>query len=79
MSLNVSSPAGDETFKLIYNGSGYFPENYFENFVVKIGKKALTAADFDVTLPADRTFDNTAKAASVTAKSSGVGEITVKY
>lgn len=71
--------AGDETFKLIYNGSGYFPENYFENFVVKIGKKALTAADFDVTLPADRTFDNTAKAASVTAKSSGVGEITVKY
>ena len=70
---------GDETFKLIYNGSGYFPENYFENFVVKIGKKALTAADFDVTLPADRTFDNTAKAASVTAKSSGVGEITVKY
>lgn len=71
--------AGDVTFKLIYNGSGYFPENYFESFVVKIGKKALTAADFDVTLPADRTFDNTAKAASVTAKSSGVGEITVKY
>ena len=71
--------AGDVTFKLIYNGSGYFPENYSESFVVKIGKKALTAADFDVTLPADRTFDNTAKAASVTAKSSGVGEITVKY
>lgn len=71
--------AGDVTFKLIYNGSGYFPENYSESFVVKIGKKALTAADFDVTLPADRTFDNTAKAASVTAKSSGVGKITVKY
>lgn len=71
--------AGDVKFKLIYNGSGYFPENYSESFVVKIGKKALTAADFDVTLPADRTFDNTAKAASVTAKSSGVGKITVKY
>lgn len=77
--VHRADTVGDETFKLIYNGSGYFPENYFENFVVKIGKKALTAADFDVTLPADRTFDNTAKAASVTAKSSGVGEITVKY
>ena len=71
--------AGNVTFKLIYNGSGYFPENYSESFVVKIGKKKLTAADFTFAPASDLTFDNTLKAASVTAKSKGLGEITVKY
>lgn len=71
--------AGDVTFKLIYNGSGYFPEGYSESFVVKIGKKKLTAADFTFAPASDLTFDNTVKAASVTAKSKGFGEITVKY
>ena len=71
--------AGDVTFKLIYNGSGYFPENYSESFVVKIGKKKLTAADFTFAPASDLTFDNTLKAASVKPKSKGFGEITVKY
>lgn len=76
---DTAEAAGDVTYRLIYKGSDYFPDDYSEDFIVTVGKKALTVADFDVTLPADRTFDNTAKAASVTAKSSGVGEITVKY
>ena len=78
---DTSDAVGDITYRLIYKGSDYFPEDYSEDFVVTVGKKALTAADFDIALPADMAFSNTAKAVTVTAKPGikGVGKITVKY
>ncbi len=78
---DMADAAGDVTYRLIYKGSEYFPDDYSEDFIVTVGKKALTAADFDVALPADMTFSNTAKAVTVTAKPDikGAGEITIKY
>lgn len=78
---DTADAVGDITYRLIYKGSDYFPEDYSEDFVVTAGKKALTAADFDIALPADMAFSNTAKAVTVTAKPGikGVGKITVKY
>ena len=72
---------GDITYRLIYKGSDYFPDDYSEDFIVTVGKKALTVADFNVALPADMVFSNTEKAVTVTAKPgiTGAGEITVKY
>lgn len=78
---DTADAAGDVTYRLIYKGSEYFPDDYSEDFIVTVGKKALTAADFDAALPADMVFSNTAKAVTVTAKPDikGAGEITVKY
>lgn len=78
---DTAEAAGDVTYKLIYKGSDYFPDDYSEDFIVTVGKKALTAADFNVALPADMVFSNTEKAVTVTAKPgiTGAGEITVKY
>ena len=78
---DMADAAGDVTYRLIYKGSEYFPDDYSEDFIVTVGKKALTAADFDVALPADMAFSNTAKAVTVTAKPDikGAGEITIKY
>lgn len=42
-------------------------------------KRTLTASDFTFTAPADLVYNGNAKAATVTAKPSGVGNITVKY
>lgn len=78
---DTAEAAGDVTYKLIYKGSDYFPDDYSEDFIVTVGKKALTVADFNVALPADMVFSNTEKAVTVTAKPgiTGAGEITVKY
>ena len=78
---DTADATGDVTYKLIYKGSDYFPDDYSEDFIVTVGKKALTASDFDIALPADMAFSNTAKAVTVTAKPGikGAGEITVKY
>lgn len=78
---DTADAAGDVTYKLIYKGSDYFPDDYSEDFIVTVGKKALTVADFNVALPADMVFSNTEKAVTVTAKPgiTGAGEITVKY
>lgn len=78
---DTAEAAGDVTYKLIYKGSDYFPDDYSEEFIVTVGKKALTVADFNVALPADMVFSNTEKAVTVTAKPgiTGAGEITVKY
>lgn len=78
---DTADAAGDVTYKLIYKGSDYFPDDYSENFTVTIARKALTASDFDIALPADMAFSNTAKAVTVTSKPGikGAGEITVKY
>lgn len=78
---DTAEAAGDVTYKLIYKGSDYFPDDYSEDFIVTVGKKELTAADFNVALPADMVFSNTEKAVTVTAKPgiTGAGEITVKY
>lgn len=78
---DTAEAAGDVTYRLIYKGSEYFPDDYSEDFIVTVGKKELTAADFNVALPADMVFSNTEKAVTVTAKPgiTGAGEITVKY
>lgn len=78
---DTAEAAGDVTYRLIYKGSDYFPDDYSEDFIVTVGKKALTVADFNVALPADMVFSNTEKAVTVTAKPgiTGAGEITVKY
>lgn len=78
---DTAEAAGDVTYKLIYKGSDYFPDDYSEDFIVTVGKKALTVADFNVALPADMVFSNTEKSVTVTAKPgiTGAGEITVKY
>lgn len=78
---DIAAEAGDVIYKLIHSGSDYFPKDYYENFVVKVGKKALTVYELEVTLPADRTFSNTAKEVTVTPQPDirGVGELTVKY
>ena len=78
---DTAEAAGDVTYKLIYKGSDYFPDDYSEDFIVTVGKKALTVADFNVALPADMVFSNTEKEVTVTAKPgiTGAGEITVKY
>ena len=78
---DIAAEAGDVIYKLIHSGSDYFPKDYYENFVVKVGKKALMAYELEVTLPADRTFSNTAKEVTVTPQPDirGVGELTVKY
>ena len=78
---DTAEAAGDVTYKLIYKGSDYFPDDYSEDFIVTVGKKALTVADFNVALPADMVFSNTEKGVTVTAKPgiTGAGEITVKY
>lgn len=78
---DTADAAGDITYRLIYKGSDYFPDDYSENFIVTVGKKELTVADFNVALPADMVFSNTEKAVTVTAKPgiTGAGEITVKY
>ena len=78
---DTAEAAGDVTYKLIYKGSDYFPDDYSEDFIVTVGKKALTVADFNVALPADMVFSNTEKAVTVTAKPgiTGAGEIIVKY
>ncbi len=78
---DTADAAGDVTYRLVYKGSEYFPDDYSEDFIVTVGKKALTVADFNVALPADMVFSNTEKAVTVTAKPgiTGAGEITVKY
>lgn len=78
---DTAEAAGDVTYRLIYKGSEYFPDDYSEDFIVTVGKKELTVADFNVALPADMVFSNTEKAVTVTAKPgiTGAGEITVKY
>lgn len=78
---DTADAVGDITYRLIYKGSDYFPDDYSEDFIVTVGKKALTVADFNVALPADMVFSNTEKAVTVTAKPgiTGAGEITVKY
>ena len=78
---DTAEAAGDVTYRLIYKGSDYFPDDYSEDFIVTVGKKALTVADFNVALPADMVFSNTEKSVTVTAKPgiTGAGEITVKY
>lgn len=78
---DTADAAGDVTYRLIYKGSEYFPDDYSEDFIVTVGKKELTAADFNVALPADMVFSNTEKAVTVTAKPgiTGAGKITVKY
>ena len=78
---DTADAVGDITYRLIYKGSDYFPDDYSENFIVTVGKKELTVADFNVALPADMVFSNTEKAVTVTAKPgiTGAGEITVKY
>lgn len=78
---DTADAAGDVTYKLVYKGSEYFPDDYSEDFIVTVGKKELTADDFDAALPADMVFSNNAKAVTVTAKPDikGAGEITVKY
>lgn len=78
---DTAEAAGDVTYKLIYKGSEYFPDDYSEDFIVTVDRKALTADDFNVALPADMVFSNTEKAVTVTAKPgiTGAGEITVKY
>lgn len=78
---DTADAVGDITYRLIYKGSDYFPDDYSEEFIVTVGKKALTVADFNVALPADMVFSNTEKAVTVTAKPgiTGAGEITVKY
>lgn len=78
---DTAEAAGDITYRLIYKGSDYFPDDYSEDFIVTVGKKALTVADFNVALPADMVFSNTEKSVTVTAKPgiTGAGEITVKY
>lgn len=78
---DTSDAVGDITYRLIYKGSDYFPDDYSEDFIVTVGKKALTVADFNVALPADMVFSNTEKSVTVTAKPgiTGAGEITVKY
>ena len=78
---DTADAVGDITYRLIYKGSDYFPDDYSEDFIVTVGKKALTVADFNVALPADMVFSNTEKSVTVTAKPgiTGAGEITVKY
>ena len=78
---DTADAVGDITYRLIYKGSDYFPDDYSEDFIVTVGKKALTVADFNVALPADMVFSNIEKAVTVTAKPgiTGAGEITVKY
>lgn len=78
---DIAAEAGDVIYKLIHSGSDYFPKDYYENFVVKVGKKALTVYELNVELPDNRTFSNTAKEVTVTPQPDirGVGELTVKY
>ena len=40
---DTAEAAGDVTYKLIYKGSDYFPDDYSEDFIVTVGKKALTS------------------------------------
>ena len=78
---DIAAEAGDVIYKLIHSGSDYFPKDYYENFVVKVGMKALTVYELNVELPDNRTFSNTAKEVTVTPQPDirGVGELTVKY
>ena len=43
---DTADAVGDITYRLIYKGSDYFPDDYSEDFIVTVGKKALTVADF---------------------------------
>ncbi len=75
----TADTADDVTFTIINGGSDYFPADYSEDVVIKFEKKGLTAGDFIFTPANDLTFDNAAKAATVTTALKGVGKITVKY
>ncbi len=73
---------GNATIKVQKLGDANYNDSaYSEDISIAISKHTPTAADFTYTAPTALAYDNTAKSATVTAKSgiSGMGKITVKY